>query len=100
MRSSRGSATGSFAAWTRPRRRRIRPGDEGPQRLQVTPIARIGPGELEAGREVPEALLVYKETERLLSELALPDVRVAVEFRFEVAQGVVQVAGVDPGESD
>src|SRR2546427_11898180 len=66
MRSSRGSATGSFAAWTRPRRRRVRPRDEGPQRLQVPPIPGIGPGELEAAREFPETLLVHEETERLL----------------------------------
>src|SRR2546422_10699037 len=100
MRSSRGSATGSFAAWTRPRRRRMRPGDEGPQRLQVPPIAGIGPGELEAAREVPEALLVHEETKRFLSELALPDVRVAVEFRSEVAHRVIQVERADPAESD
>src|SRR5437867_12807817 len=99
MRSSRGSATGSCAAWTRPRRRRIRPRDEGPQRLQVPPIPGIGPGELEAAREVPEALLVHEETKRFLSELALPDVRVAVEFRSEVADGVVQVERADPAES-
>src|SRR3989454_4095536 len=99
MRSSRGSATGSFAAWTRPRRRRIRPGDEGPQRLQVPPIAGIGPGELEAARKVPEALLVHEETKRFLSELALPDIRVAVELRSEVAHRVVQVERADPAES-
>src|SRR3989454_3857199 len=100
MRSSRGSATGSFAAWTRPRRRRVRPRDEGPQRLQVPPIPGIGPGELEAAREFPETLLVHEETERLLPELPLPDIRVAVEFRSEVAHRIVQVERADPTESD
>src|SRR2546422_10092458 len=91
MRSSRGSATGSFAAWTRPRRRRIRPGDEGPQRLQVPPITGIGPGELEAAREPPEALLVHEETNRFLSEPALPVVPGAVLFRLERARRSIQV---------
>src|SRR3989449_1341145 len=100
MHSSRGSATGSFAAWTRPRRRRVRPRDEGLQRLQVPPIAGVGPGELEASREFPEALLVHEETKRLLPELPLPDVRVAVEFRSEVAHRVVQVERPYPTESD
>src|SRR5207249_7030955 len=100
MRSSRGSATGSFAAWTRPRRRRIRPRDEGPQRLQVPPIARIGPREFEAARKVPEALLVHEETKRLLPELPLPDIRVAVELRSEVAHRIVQVERADSPESD
>src|SRR2546422_66544 len=100
MRSSRGSATGSFAAWTRPRRRRVRPRDEGPQRLQVPPIPGIGPGELEAAREFPETLLVHEETERLLPELPLPDIRVTVEFRSEVAHRIVQVERADPTESD
>src|SRR5438093_581811 len=35
MRSSRGSATGSFAAWTRPRRRRTRPGDDGARSRRI-----------------------------------------------------------------
>src|SRR3989441_543874 len=100
MRSSRGSATGSFAAWTRPRRRRVRPRDEGPQRLQVPPIPGIGPGELEAAREFPETLLVHEETERLLPELPLPEIRVAVESRSEVAHRIVQVERADPTESD
>src|SRR5881296_2321707 len=100
MRSSRGSATGSFAAWTRPRRRRIRPHDEGPQRLQVPPIAGIGPGELEAAREFPETLLIHEETKRLLPEFALPDVRVADELQSYVAHRVVQVERADPTESD
>src|SRR5437867_7694530 len=100
MRSSRGSATGSFAAWTRPRRRRTRPGDEGPQRLQVPPIAGIGPGELEAAREVPEALLIHEETKRLLPELPSPDVCVAVQLRSEVAHRIVQMERADPTESD
>src|SRR2546430_16718014 len=82
IRSSRGSATGSFAAWTRPRRRLIRVSDEGPQRLQIPPITRVGPREFEAARKVPEALLVHEETKRFLSELALPDIRVAVELLF------------------
>src|SRR2546422_2167859 len=99
MRSSRGSAPGSFAAWTRPRRRRVRPRDEGPQRLQIPPIARVGPREFEAARKVPEALLVHEETKRFLSELALPDIRVAVELRSEVAHRVVQVERADPAES-
>src|SRR2546430_15837452 len=100
MLPSRGPATGSFAAWPRPRRRRVRPRDEGPQRLQVPPIAGIGPGELEASREFAEALLVHEEPKRLLPELPLPDVRVAVEFRSEVAHRVVQVERPDPTESD
>src|SRR2546428_748099 len=100
MRSPRGSATGSFPAWTRPRRRRVRPRDEGPQRLQVPPIPGIGPGELEAAREFPETLLVHEETERLLPELPLPDIRVTVEFRSEVAHRIVQVERADPTESD
>src|SRR5438309_11042763 len=100
MRSSRGSATGSFAAWTRPRRRRVRPRDEGPQRLQVPPIPRIGPGELEAAREFPETLLVHEEMERLLPELAFPDIRVALEPRSEVAHRIVQVERADPTETD
>src|SRR6267143_2534041 len=100
MRSSHGSATGSFAAWTRPRRRRVRPRDEGPQRLQVPPIAGIGPRELEAARKVPEALFVHQETKRLLPELPLPDIRVPVELRSEVAHRIVQVERADPTESD
>src|SRR2546422_3553742 len=100
MRSSRGSATGSFAAWTRPRRRRIRPRDEGPQRLQISPIARVGPREFEAARKVPEALLVHEETKRILPELPLPDIRVAVELRSEVAHRIVQVDRADSPESD
>src|SRR3989449_11762272 len=100
MRSSRGSATGSFAAWTRPRRRRVRPRDEGPQRLQVPPIPGIGPGELEAAREFPEALFVHEETERLLPELPLPDIRVGCESRSEDAHRIVQVERAGPTESD
>src|SRR5256712_11414087 len=98
MRRSRGSGTGSFAAWTRPRCRRVPPRDEGPQRLQVSPIAGIGPGELEAAREFPETLLVHEETKRLLPELAFPDIRVAVELRSEVAHRIVQVKRADPTE--
>src|SRR2546422_2273710 len=100
MRSSRGSATGSFAAWTRPRRRRVRPRDEGPQRLQVPPIPGIGPRELEAAREFPETLFVHEETKRLLPELPFPDIRMAVELRSEVAHRIVQVERADPTESD
>src|SRR2546422_2141855 len=100
MRSSRGSAPGSFAAWTRPRRRRVRPRDEGPQRLQVPPIPGIGPGELEAAREFPESLFVHEETKRLLPELPFPDIRMAVELRSEVAHRIVQVERADPTESD
>src|SRR3989442_6285172 len=100
MHSSRVSAPGSFAAWARPRRRRVRPRDKGPQRLQVPPIAGIGPGEFEAAREFAEALLVHEEPKRLLPELPLPDVRVAVEFRSEGAHRVVQVERPDPTESD
>src|SRR5712692_286406 len=100
MRSSRGSATGSSAAWTRPRRRRVRPRDEGPERLQIPPVARVGPGKLEAARDFPEALLVHEESERLLPELPFPDVRVAVELRSEVAHRIVQVERPDPPESD
>src|SRR5712691_13375052 len=100
MRSSRGSATGSFAAWTRPRRRRVRPRDEGPQRLQVPPIAGIGPGELQAAWKAPEALLIHEETKRLLPELPFPDIRVAVQLRSELAHRIVQVERADPTESD
>src|SRR3989442_4720591 len=100
MRSSRGSATGCLAAGTRPRRRRVRPRDEGPQGLQVPPIPGIGPGELEAAREFPESLFVHEETKRLLPELPFPDIRMAVELRSEVAHRIAQVERADPTESD
>src|SRR5207249_11117614 len=57
-------------------------------------------GELEAARAFPEPLLVHKDPKRFLSELALPEVRVAVEFRSEVAHRVIQVERADPTESD
>src|SRR5207249_12059311 len=100
MRSSRGSATASFAAWTRPRRRRVRPCDEGPQRLAIPAVARISPGELEAPGHFAEALLVHEESERLLSELPLADVLVAVELRPEVAHRFVQIEHADPPHSN
>src|SRR3989442_6275529 len=100
MLSSRGSPAGSFAAGRGPRRRRVRPRDEGPQSLQIPPIAGIGPGQLEAAWQFPETFLVHEETKRFLSELAVPDVRVAVELRSEVAHRVVQVERADPAESD
>src|SRR5437870_762611 len=98
--SSRGSATASFAAWTRPRRRRVRPRDEGPERLEVPAVARIPSGELEASGHFAEALLVHEESERLLSELPPADVLVAVELRSEVAHGIVQMERADPTHSD
>src|SRR2546422_3948549 len=90
--SSRGSATASFAAWTRPRRRRVRPRDEGPERLEVPAVARIPSGELEAPGDFAEALLVHEESERLLSELPLADVLVAVEAR---SQGAHRIASME-----
>src|SRR2546427_726537 len=53
---------------------------------------------IQAGRALPT--VIHEESERLLSELPLADVLVAVELRSEVAHGIVQMERADPTHSD
>src|SRR2546428_360241 len=64
------------------------------------PVRGIPQDRMRDARNVPEALFVHQETKRLLPELPLPDIRVPVEFRSEVAHRIVQVERADPTESD
>src|SRR5205807_9966326 len=88
------------AGWSRRGRGRVRSGDEGAQQLELLPVAAVGPRELQDCRDFAETFVVHQESERLLAQLPLPDVLVAVRPRTQVAFRVVQVKGADLRQAD
>src|SRR5207237_477778 len=98
--SPRGSATGSFAAWTLGRRRRVWPGDEGPEQFQLSAVAAVRPRELQDPRSVAETLVVDQESEGVLSELPFADVLMAVCVARQLALRIVEMERPDAGKSN
>src|SRR6266540_4450971 len=95
-----GSGTGSFAGWRPRRRRRVRARDERAKRLQIPTVAALLARKFQAAGQLAEAFVVHQEAERLLAELAFPDVLVTVPMGPQVADGVVQVECADVAQPD
>jgi len=82
------------------RRRRVWPGDEGPEQFQLSAVASIRSGELQDSGNVAEALVVHQESEGVLPELPLSDVLVAVRVARQLAFRIVEMERADAGKSD